>query len=144
MAAGQKTLKITADLDRIIAKTGVTQRQALTEFVGELGLQIVRETPVDTGRLRASWFPSPTLAATAQPVNASEINPGAGGIVIARLDAEVAATIGDGEGQFYFLNGANYAIYVEARRQFVRKVVGRSRAIADQVIRNIAAIRGSR
>ena len=52
-------------------------------------------------------------------------------------------TLAQLDGSVYLLNGANYAIFVEARTQFLRKVLARSRAIANAVVTEIKNIKAT-
>lgn len=141
MARGQILREITVDLDKIAAKAGVTVAQARNEYLNRLALEVVRGTPVKTGRLRASWFLSPTL--TGSPgTSGGEITQGAPGATLARLSGQ-AGTLASLDGSVYLLNGANYAIFVEARTQFLRKVLARSASIATQVVTEIRNIKAT-
>lgn len=141
MANGQLLRKITVDLDKIAEQAGVTVAQARNEYLNRLSLEVVRGTPVKTGRLRASWFLSPTL--TGSPgAPSSEVTPGAPGATLARLAGQ-SGSLANLDGSVYLLNGANYAIFVEARTQFLRKVLARSRAIAAAVVTEIKNIKAT-
>lgn len=141
MANGQILRQITVDLDKIAEKAGVTVAQARNEYLNRLSLEVVRGTPVKTGRLRASWFLSPTL--TGSPgASAGEVTAGAPGATLARLSGQSSA-LANLDGSIYLLNGANYAIFVEARTQFLRKVLARSRAIAADVVTEIKNIKAT-
>jgi hypothetical protein len=141
MANGQILRQITVDLDKIAAKAGVTVAQARNEYLNRLSLEVVRGTPVKTGRLRASWFLSPTL--TGSPgAGQGEVTAGAPGARRARLSGQSGA-LANLDGSIYLLNGANYAIFVEARTQFLRKVLARSRAIAADVVTEIKNIKAT-
>lgn len=141
MANGQILRQITVDLDKIAEKAGVTVAQARNEYLNRLSLEVVRGTPVKTGRLRASWFLSPTL--TGSPgASAGEVTAGAPGATLARLAGQSGA-LANLDGSIYLLNGANYAIFVEARTQFLRKVLARSRAIAADVVTEIKNIKAT-
>ena len=141
MANGQILRQITVDLDKIAEKAGVTVAQARNEYLNRLSLEVVRGTPVKTGRLRASWFLSPTL--TGSPgASAGEVTAGAPGATLARLSGQSGA-LANLDGSIYLLNGANYAIFVEARTQFLRKVLARSRSIAADVVTEIKNIKAT-
>lgn len=141
MANGQILRQITVDLDKIAEKAGVTVAQARNEYLNRLSLEVVRGTPVKTGRLRASWFLSPTL--TESPgAGQGEATAGAPGATLARLSGQSNA-LANLDGSIYLLNGANYAIFVEARTQFLRKVLARSRAIAADVVTEIKNIKAT-
>jgi len=141
MANGQILRQITVDLDKIAEKAGVTVAQARNEYLNRLSLEVVRGTPVKTGRLRASWFLSPTL--TESPgAGQGEATAGAPGATLARLSGQSNA-LANLDGSIYLLNGANYAIFVEARTQFLRKVLARSRAIAANVVTEIKNIKAT-
>jgi hypothetical protein len=141
MANGQILRQITVDLDKLAEKAGVTVAQARNEFANRLSLEVVRGTPVKTGRLRASWFLSPTL--TGSPgASPGEATAGAPGATLARLSGQ-AGSLANLDGSIYLLNGANYAIFVEARTQFLRKVLARSRSISNQVVTEIRNIKAT-
>jgi hypothetical protein len=141
MANGQILQQITVDLNKLAAKAGVTVAQARNEYINRLSLEVVRGTPVKTGRLRASWFLSPTLSG-APGASAGEATAGAPGATMARLAGQ-AETLAQLDGSVYLLNGANYAIFVEARTQFLRKVLARSRSIAAAVVTEIKNIKAT-
>lgn len=141
MAKGQRVRQITVDFDKLAQRAGVTVAQARNEYANRLALEVVRGTPVVTGRLRASWFLSPTL--TASPgASPTEVTPGAPGLTLARLSGQ-SASLAQLDGSIYLLNGANYAIFVEARTQFLRKVLARSASIATAVVAEIRNIRAT-
>lgn len=141
MSNGQILRQITVDLDQLAQKAGVTVAQARNEYLNRLSLEVVRGTPVKTGRLRASWFLSPTL--TGSPgASAGEATAGAPGATLARLSGQAEA-LANLDGSIYLLNGANYAIFVEARTQFLRKVIARSRSITAAVVTEIKNIKAT-
>lgn len=140
MAQGQIVQKITVDLDKLAADAGATVAQARNEFVNRLAVEVVENTPVISGNLRRNWFLSSTLTGNSGS-SAGETTAGLATATLARLSGEAAA-LASLDGSIYLLNGANYAIYVEARRQFLAKVLARASAIAADVvieIRNIKA-----
>lgn len=141
MANGQILRQITVDLDKIAEKAGVTVAQARNEYLNRLSLEVVRGTPVKTGRLRASWFLSTTLGGS-PGASAGEVTAGAPGATMARLSGQAGA-LASLDGSIYLLNGANYAIFVEARTQFLRKVLARSRAIAAEVVTELKNIKAT-
>lgn len=141
MARGQIMQKISVDLDKLAKEAGVTVAQARNEFANRLALEVVRGTPVKTGRLRASWFLSPTL--TGSPgTSGSEVTAGAPAATLARLSGQSGA-LAQLDGSIYLLNGANYAIFVEAKTQFLRKVLASSTAIAANVVTEIRNIKAT-
>ena len=141
MADKQILEQITVDLDKIAKKAGVTVAQARNEYLNRLSLEVVKGTPVKTGRLRASWFLSPTLTG-APGASAGEVTAGAPGATLARLSGQSSA-LANLDGSVYLLNGANYAIFVEARTQFLRKVLARSKAIAADVVTELKNIKAT-
>jgi len=144
MANGQILQQITVDFDKLAAKAGVTVEQARNEYLNKLAEEVVKGTPVKTGRLRASWFLSPTLSgALGGDVSAEQTKAKtASSLTMARLSGQ-AGTLAQLDGSLYLLNGANYAIFVEARTQFLRKVLARSRSIAAAVVTEIKNIRAT-
>ena len=130
--------EILLDFDRVAEKTGISIEAARNETINEAAKMIVQNTPVLSGRLRASWFFSPTFPTVARAANGAEINGTAGAAVLSRLGGEKGAI----DGSLYLLNGANYAAIVNARQQFVDKVLGRAKAIEAAAIRKIRFIQG--
>lgn len=95
----------------------------------EMALNVVRDTPVDTGFLRASWQPSIGKPAENAPGAGS---PGTVSLVASQMEA----------GQtFYMINNAEYGPFVEfgtsrmAPRYFVTDNVKRFRSIAGKYAR---------
>ena len=143
MSNGQILQKITVDLDKLAQRAGVTVAQARNEYLNRLSLEVVRGTPVKTGRLRASWFLSPTLSSSPGDTSSEATKvKGAPGITMARLEGQVS-TLAQLDGSLYLLNGAKYAIFVEARTQFLRKVIARARSIANSVVTEIKNIKAT-
>ena len=142
MAKDQIMRKIKVDLDKLAAKAGVTVAQARNEYLNRLSLEVVRGTPVKTGRLRASWFLSPTLTAAPGTDETEITTDKIATLTMARLSGQAGA-LASLDGSIYLLNGAKYAIYVEARTQFLRKVTARSRSIAAAVVTEIKNIRAT-
>jgi len=141
MAQGQILQQITVDLDKLAADAGATVAQARNEFVGRLSREVVENTKVVTGRLRASWFLSPTLTAAPGTADTEITTNKIATLTMARLSGQAGA-LASLDGSLYLLNGANYAIFVEARTQFLAKVLARAASIANAVlveIRNINA-----
>jgi len=128
--------EILLDFDRVAEKTGISIEAARNETINEAAKMIVQNTPVLSGRLRASWFFSPTFPTVARATNAAEL--GNSSSVLGRLGVERGAI----DGSLYLLNGANYAAIVNARQQFVDKVLGRAKAIEAAAIRKIRLIQG--
>jgi hypothetical protein len=143
MANGQILKQITVDFDKLAAKAGVTVAQARNEYLNRLSREVVENTPVKTGRLRASWFLSPTLSSSPGDTSSEATKvKGAPGVTMTRLSLQTE-TLAQLDGSVYLLNGANYAIFVEARTQFLRKVLARSRAIANAVVTEIKNIKAT-
>ena len=143
MANGQILQKITVDFDKLAAKAGVTVAQARNEYLNRLSREVVENTPVKTGRLRASWFLSPTLSSSPGDTSSEATTvKGAPGVTLTRLSLQTE-TLAQLDGSVYLLNGANYAIFVEARTQFLRKVLARARSIAAAVVTEIKNIKAT-
>ena len=142
MANKQILEQITVDLDKIAKKAGVTVAQARNEFVNKLSEEVVKGTKVVTGRLRASWFLSPTLTAAPGTADTEVTTDKIATLTMARLSGQSGA-LANLDGSVYLLNGANYAIFVEARTQFLRKVLARSKAIAADVVTEIKNIKAT-
>jgi hypothetical protein len=143
MADKQIVQKITVDFEKLAKRAGATVAEARNEYLNQLSLEVVRGTPVRTGRLRASWFLSPTLSGSSGDTSSEATKvKGAPGVTMARLSLQ-AEPLAQLDGSLYLLNGANYAIFVEARTQFVRKVLARSRSIANKVVTQIKNIKAT-
>ena len=142
MADKQILEQITVDLDKIAKKAGVTVAQARNEYLNRLSLEVVKATPVETGRLRASWFLSPTLTAAPGTADTEVTTDKIATLTMARLSGQSSA-LANLDGSVYLLNGANYAIFVEARTQFLRKVLARKRAIANAVVTELKNIKAT-
>jgi hypothetical protein len=142
MANGQILQQITVDLDKLAAEAGVTVAQARNEYLNKLAEEVVKGTKVVTGRLRASWFLSPTLTAAPGTSETEITTDKIATLTMARLSGQ-AGTLAQLDGSLYLLNGANYAIFVEARTQFLRKVLARSHSIAAAVVIEIKNIRAT-
>jgi hypothetical protein len=142
MANGQILQQITVDLDKLAAEAGVTVAQARNEYLNKLAEEVVKGTKVVTGRLRASWFLSPTLTAAPGTSETEITTDKIATLTMARLSGQ-AGTLAQLDGSLYLLNGANYAIFVEARTQFLRKVLARSHSIAAAVVTEIKNIRAT-
>lgn len=143
MANKQIVQKITIDFEKLAKRAGSTVAEARNEYLNQLSLEVVRGTPVKTGRLRASWFLSPTLSGSSGDTSSEATKvKGAPGVTMARLSLQ-AEPLAQLDGSLYLLNGANYAIFVEARTQFLRKVLARSRSIANTVVTQIKNIKAT-
>jgi hypothetical protein len=143
MANKQIVQKITVDFEKLAKRAGATVAEARNEYLNQLSLEVVRGTPVKTGRLRASWFLSPTLSGSSGDTSSEATKvKGAPGVTMARLSLQ-AEPLAQLDGSLYLLNGANYAIFVEARTQFLRKVLARSRSIANTVVTQIKNIKAT-
>jgi hypothetical protein len=142
MANGQILQQITVDLDNLAAKAGVTVAQARNEYLNKLAEEVVKGTKVVTGRLRASWFLSPTLTSAPGTSETEITTDKIATLTMARLSGQ-AGTLAQLDGSLYLLNGANYAIFVEARTQFLRKVLARSSSIAAAVVAEIKNIKAT-
>jgi len=131
--------EIMLDFDRVAEQTGLSVEAARQEVMNQTAREIVQNTPVKTGRLRASWFWSPTFPAIARAVPTSGIS------AAQSAPPSVLAGLGQAgpfmDGSLYFLNGANYAKYVEARTQFVRRVLGRAKGIEGRAIARVKRLR---
>lgn len=138
--------RMQADIERIAQEADVTFETAFNEFVNRMAMEVIGNTPVDTGRLRASWFlsSSMSLAAYDTPGERSTIQGiGGAGQTLSRLSVGSEQITSSGANTIYLLNGANYAIFVEANTQFVRASAARAQVIADDVVAEIRAMRGA-
>lgn len=144
MAVGEFSLNV----DKFVAETKGRLEEFCVEFVQDLNEQIVRNTPVDLGNLRAHWWSAlntrpPSPGGAADPSGAS---------TIARLNL-VGAALKPGD-TYFMINGAAYAMrlefgfvgkdslgrnYNQAPRVFVRSVLGRAGSIAAATAKRVGA-----
>jgi len=115
-------------------------------FIQDMNEEVVRNTPVDTGFLRASWSASIGTVANTRAGTA----PSARGVskdgmgTVSRMNL-VGARLRLGQ-TYYATNGAAYAAHVEygtsrmAPRAFVRGTLARAPAIAEAAARKVAAL----
>lgn len=141
---GESVREIMLDFERVAKKTGVSVRAARNETISQAALAVVRNTPVRTGRLRASWFFSPTFPTVARAPGTSEVSDAAqNSAVLQRLGTAVPGDFIK-DGALYFLNGASYAIFVEARTQFVRRALAKAGQIEEAAVRSIRRLQSRR
>ena len=136
--------QVAVDIEEMARRTQRKVQTVINEFGQDLAEEALRNTPVDTGFLRASWYVSLDSPDGSSPNPDAEKSPGASipPVTVARL----SLTIHEAKpGQtLYFLNQANYAQHVEygtsrmAPRGFVRQTINNAPAIAERTIRRIA------
>jgi hypothetical protein len=125
-------------IDKFVEMAKRNMQEFVTEFLQDLNEEVVRNTPVDTGFLRGSWWSS----IGGPNFGAGSIDK-AGASAIARMNL-VASQIVVGQ-VYYAMNGANYAAFVEygtskmAPRAFVRTTLARAPAIAEAAARRVAS-----
>lgn len=119
-------------------KTERKKEKAVRTIALDLFSDAIKNTPVETGRLRGSWLPS-----IGTPASGEGPPDKTGGATIARASGVVAgAELGD---VIYLVNNVEYAIYVEngtarmAPRRMAGLAVQRAVPIANRVIAQIAA-----
>lgn len=127
----------TLDMQRFVDKVKGNIEEFLVEFTQDVAEAVVRDTPVDTGFLRGSWWAN---------IGSWAAGPGApdkgGGTVIARMNL-VILDFKPGD-VIYLLNGANYAGFVHdgtsrmGARPWVLGVAQRAPFIAEATARRIA------
>lgn len=124
-------LNFKADLSKWATQFSLDMDALARQVSQEIAFNVVKDTPVDTGFLRASWQPSlnaPDVSKGGDP--ASKI-----GLVVTNIKA------GD---KFWMTNNASYAEFVEfgrsrmAGRFFTTKNVTRFPEITARVARSLA------
>jgi hypothetical protein len=136
--------KVTIGLDRFGKLAKMKMRAFVIEFIQDLGEQCVRDTPVRTGFLRASWHASfDAPAAIILDVAASAGLGRSGDAAISAMNLAVAKL------QFgqtlYFTNGAAYAVHVHDGTQhmhprpWVTAVMDRAPQIAEAAARRVGS-----
>lgn len=130
------------DVDRWIAQARIRPQVFVHEFIQDITKEQVQATPVDTGTLRANWFPDYGPSAQ-EPTTRTDPS---GVEAIANVSAFLR---GFRVGQtFYFLNNTSYAKFVEfgtermAPRAYVRGTVAQASAIAARTAARIRARKG--
>ena len=104
------------------------------EFTKDLSTVLIKNTPVDTGRMISAWWPSVDVPMEGPEVMMSGADR-SGAPSIARVMA-VTPTIAAGQ-TYYIINGQYYAKWVEhgttriSPRLFARRVVAMAPAIAS-------------
>ena len=128
---------VSPDFRAIAEKTKRTVETAFHEVTQDVAEALIPATPVRTGFLRGSWFPSINTKDSTFEGTFDK----SGAQTIARIALEIQTSkIGD---VFYILNGANYAKFVEygtsrmAPRAFVRGTVNRLPQIVNRTIERI-------
>lgn len=131
--------KFSIDMDAWARQAEVKVKTYAQEFINDMAKEVVTETPVDTGFLRASWD-SYLNDPSAQDNTRSDPD---GSATIANMSAKInGIEIGD---TVYILNSANYASALEfgtksiAPRAFVRGTLAQApriaKATADRIRR---------
>lgn len=119
------------DISRFVKKAGDRIELFLEQFGQDLGEEVVRNTPVDTGFLRGSW----TAGINTPGLEEGAIGADSTGRIIANLQGIKA---GD---TLIINNTAEYAVYVEygdhASAGFVRDAVNRAESIAANALRKV-------
>jgi hypothetical protein len=136
--------KVTIGLDRFAKHAKGNMRAFVVEFLQDLGEQVVRDTPVRTGFLRASWHAS--LNAPAPIILIAGIEAARG---LKGDDALNAFNVAVAKMQFgetiYFTNGAAYAVHVHNGTQhmhprpWVTAVMDRAPQIAEAAARRVGS-----
>lgn len=104
----------------------------------QISLNVVRDTPVDTGFLRSSWQPS-----IGQPRSGKGKENDDGARVVSAV-ALTSAQMRAGQ-KFWMVNNANYANYVEfgtsrmRARLFVTRNVKRAKSVVSRIARELGA-----
>jgi len=144
------TKEFTVNIDAFVQKAKGRAQLFASEFVQDIGEQVIEATPVKTGFLRASWYAS----INAQDVVSGPSSPKSGGALAASLGFVGGAEFKLGD-MFYMNNGATYAMRVEfgfvgtdalgrkynqAPRSFVRSTLDRAASIAEETAQRVAAL----
>lgn len=141
-------MSLATDMTAFVTKARARLREAPREVLSAVAADLIANTPVDTGQLRASWgiatgaFADAAALAAAGVTHADlDIDVGtdpSGQATIARLQA-FTGQIEPGS-VVSFVNTAPYAEFVEygtvhmAPRAFVRRTIARIPAITAQVL----------
>ena len=121
--------KIMADFARVAQQAQTSLDAARAAVINETAERVVRQTPVDTGFLRASWtFGEPGTRAFAR----SSTLPPPGDLSVSVQDVQGRAVI-------YFVNRALYAKYVEGNQGFVSRVLSQVNQIENAAATRLQA-----
>ena len=101
-------MSFTADISRITAKTTKTAEQMARGIIIHVFQNVIKDTPVDTGRLRGNWQTTANAPATG---TTSAVQKGRDGVAT----ADVMATV-TGPGIYYLTNNLPYAETAEYGR----------------------------
>lgn len=129
---------VNLDLHSLVERTKRRQETVVQEFLWDLSSELMDNTPVITGFLRGSWYPSINTPGTAP---AGIKDPG-GQATLGRM-ALVFGTVRPGD-VIYILNGANYAVHVEfgtsrmTPRAMVARTVANVQNIMDRTVARIS------
>jgi len=122
-------------LDGLINRTRQRMESAVKEIASELGETVVSRTPVETGRLKGSWFS--TLNNPSVTFSGVEDKAGTGSI--SRIDSAVQSyELGD---VIYIINSTPYGRFVEygtskmAPRSFVRSTIADAPQVVNATVR---------
>ncbi len=101
MAVGKSAFGFEADLKKFGATLGISVSKVRRKLAFSLHAKITQRTPVDTGRLRASWFMSDSAPST-------QVAP-----VGAKGKGEVTATFANPYDRTFIVNNLPYAWAIE-------------------------------
>lgn len=130
------------DIQKWIKKVSDNVDNFMLEFTQDLAEEVVTNTPVDTGFLRASWTAntnSPDLSSIGAETNGNE-----GAATTASLSRITANLIGVQGGDIvYYTNNAEYGAHVEfgtsrqAGQGFVRDAVAKAETLANNAAKRV-------
>ena len=116
------------DMRRYAEKTSQTLEDVAIGFKVELFTGIIKDTPVDTGRLRGNWQTSTGAPKTSE---IERIDPD-GGAATREVETTVKPDTID-----YLSNNLPYASFIEERAAMVAKNVERVNRTMQEVVRDV-------
>jgi len=130
------------DIDRFIKKAKGREARFVREFAQDLAEEIIQETPVQTGFLRASWAAGINAPDSGHMGQRGTVDsPSDPGGTMGRISLNLSkARPGD---TIFISNNAEYAPHVEfgtskmSPRAFVRRTVARAAQIAENTLRRV-------
>lgn len=141
--------QFTIDISRWTEKVENNLDKFMLEFTQDLAEEVIKNTPVDTGFLRASWtanIGSPDTATRGRYAGAKgggeAVN---GGSALSEASTRITANLLGVKGgdTVYYTNNAGYGAYVEfgtqfqAGQGFVRNAVNKAPTLARNVARRV-------
>ena len=129
---------------KIIEQVEGKEELFVREFVKDLSVALIKNTPVDTGRMISAWWPSVNVPLDGPEVKLPDANK-TGAPSIARA-ATVSKEIAVGQ-TYYIINSQRYAKWVEhgtttiKPRLFARRIVAMAPSIASTTAAKIRGLK---